>query len=61
MELDEQTTAEMDALFASLEFAISTDDGRDGCGAKRHEIKRQIASVVSRGVKKRLKKDQQCG
>lgn len=46
MDLDEETTAKVDALLATLGYDLPAAGGNDGGGAKRIELKGELASVV---------------
>ena len=66
MDLDEETTAEVDALLDTLGSESVAADADSSVGVakrvERIELKRQLTSAVAKGlVKKKIKKDQQCG
>ena len=62
MDFDEETTAKVDALLATLDADLPAAGGNDGGGAKRIELKQELASVVVKGlVRKRLKRNLRYG
>ena len=58
MDLDEETTVEVDVFLDQMDS--SPADGSDRTN-NRLELKRQITSMVAKGVKKRIRKGSQCG